>query len=246
MTARVGAESEWVYGSPPPSNVPNLMTHVGVQIQGTTRYVAGHLLNDNMGGKGTNDNLTVLSSDANKAHRGIEGKVKDLAIKADQINAGSTKHGDPKFDHGARYSVEVLDPNPVGTPPFSPKEQFIGEGLQVSIIPIRFDRAGNESAWPEETAGENHVVDHIIPNVPPYPAVPKTKKPTKLQNEVVSAIRANGNKGSSVEEIFKNVRLRTGEFTEKGVKAALKRGVKFKFFSRRGAKYKIVVKNLRH
>lgn len=247
VTAKVGAESEWAYGSKPAGNVPNLLTKVGAVIQGTQRYIAGHLLNDNMGGLGVNNNLTVLSSNGNKAHRGIEGKVKNLAQKADLINGGNNVLGDPAYDHGARYTVTVQAPAPVGATPYSKQEKYIGAGVQISIDPIRFNKASNaESAWPQEAGGVNDLTNHVVTNVPPYPVVPKAKKLTPIQENIVEALRALGDRdGSPLVNILKYIKANIKPTpTQPGVRAALKRGVASKFFYKRKNSYKVVEKNV--
>jgi hypothetical protein len=247
MTARVGAESEWVYGSEPPGKVPTLMKTVGAEMQGKKRYVAGHLLNDNMGGLGVNNNLTVLSSNANKKHRGVEGKVKNLAQKADLINKGNNLLGDPAYDHGARYSVQVLAPAPDGTHPHSLAERYIGAGLQIDITPIRFHKvSGVESPWPQETGGTNDLTAHPIANVPPYPAAPKKKTLTPVQRHIKSALAALGHaNGSSFNEIWGWIQANVAPVpSETGVRTWLRKGVSSKFFRKKAGRYKVIAKNV--
>ncbi|MFA8434700.1 MAG: hypothetical protein ACEPOZ_09310 [Marinifilaceae bacterium] len=245
MTAKVGAASEWQYGSIPPGRVPNLLTKVGHYIQGTQRYIAGHLLNDNMGGQGVNDNLTVLSSNANKLHRGIESKVKDLATRADLINQGNNVLGDPNYDHGARYSVQVLNPTPAGKQPFSRSEQLIGAGLNITIDPIRIHKITKvESQWPEEIGGANDLTNYIVSNVPPYPVVPTTKKLTPLQKNIVKAINAYG-APTSLKDIIGIVQKNyQPTATNNGITLALKKGVKTKFFFKRRGLFSVITKNI--
>jgi hypothetical protein len=244
MRALVGGESEWAYGSGPPGGVPNLMKKVGANLQGKHRYIAGHLLNDNMGGGGTNDNLTVLSSNANKRHTGIEGKVKTLAKQADLINRGSRTFGDPAHDHGVRYRVEVLAPAPGANPPYSAQEKYIGRGLEIDIKPIRIHKVtGVESTWPEAAAAT--LTDHVVPNVPPYPPVAAKKKLTPMQRHIVKAIVAFGATGASFKEITKYLAANVNPIpTRRGVALALKRGVSTKFFSSRAGAYKVIAKNV--
>ncbi len=142
---------------------------------GKPRYIAGHLLNDNMGGRGENQNLTVLSSDANKRHRGVEGKVKALAQIADQIRPGS-RLGDSRYQHGAEYTVTVLPPSPSGSVPYDPSEKKLASGLEITLKPIRKDIAGNNHPWPEQQGGPNELTKHRVDNVPPYPSVPNVTK----------------------------------------------------------------------
>ena len=243
MTALVGAESEWTYGSRPARGTPNLMKKVGATVQGTKRYVAGHLLNDNMGGLGVNNNLTVLSATANAAHRGIEGRVKTLAQKADQINGGSHTYGNPAYDHGVEYSVSVLAPAPAAKTPFSPSEKNIGAGLTISITPIRFHKGTHaRSAWPQEAGSA--LLNYPLNNVPPYPAVPKKKKLTPMQRHIVEAIAANG-AISSPQQILNYIHANlNATATKVGVALALKRGVSARFFYRRAGGYGVTLANI--
>lgn len=244
MTAKVGASSQWVYGSQPPGGVPNLMDKVGVSIQGKKRYVAGHLLNDNMGGLGVNNNLTVLSVSANASHRGIEGRIKRLAEKSDSINRGSNAHGNPNYDHGVRYSVRVLDPNPTGPFPFANHEQYISSGLEIDITPIRIHKTTHvESPWPEQV-GEK-LTNHSIKNVPPYPAVPKKKKLTPIQKKIFTAISAMDGSGATANQISEYIISNETSPPKKGrILAALSQGVSSKFFSKRNGVFKVIQKNI--
>ena len=70
-------------------------------------WVAGHLLNDNLGGSGTSgENLTPLTQTANKQHAGYEGKIKSALITSGQI---LKYHPNVPFVVGVRYKVEVSD-----------------------------------------------------------------------------------------------------------------------------------------
>jgi len=77
---------------------------------GTARglWVAGHLLNDNLGGLGTQDtNLTPLTGTANKNHATYEGYIKKMLVAADQIHRSKRVSG--KYTFGVWYKVEVID-----------------------------------------------------------------------------------------------------------------------------------------
>jgi hypothetical protein len=70
-------------------------------------WVAGHLLNDNLGGSGTSgENLTPLTQTANKQHAGYEGKIKRALESSAQILRNNTK---VPFVVGVHYKVEVSD-----------------------------------------------------------------------------------------------------------------------------------------
>lgn len=68
-------------------------------------WIAGHLLNDNMGGSGTDVcNLTPLTRKANADHEGYENAIKGVCIKAKQFDA---KEKDRKYWYGVYYKVVV-------------------------------------------------------------------------------------------------------------------------------------------
>jgi len=70
-------------------------------------WVAGHLLNDNLGGSGTSgENLTPLTQTANKQHAGYEGKIKRALDSSSLIFRNYPK---VPFVVGVRYKVEVSD-----------------------------------------------------------------------------------------------------------------------------------------
>ncbi|HEV2736277.1 MAG TPA: hypothetical protein VGV85_15640, partial [Longimicrobiaceae bacterium] len=71
------------YGSKTgPASIPGLMSPLHAHDPG--KWVAGHLLNDNLGGSGTDSaNLTPLTQTANKQHSKYEDKVKRFCERAD-------------------------------------------------------------------------------------------------------------------------------------------------------------------
>lgn len=243
MEAEVGAESEWKYGSKPNANTPTIIKKVGKIVGGKPRYIAGHLLNDNMGGLGENQNLTVLSSDANKRHRGVEGKVKALAQIADQIRPGS-RLGDSRYQHGAEYTVTVLPPSPSGSVPYDPSEEKLASGLEITIKPIRKDIAGNNHPWPEQQGGPNELTKHRVDNVPPYPSVPNVTKVSPLEKEVIDAIKALGPTHpfkDILNYINKNRGTSTPQLKPGALKVALKRAIKNRRITRSRGGFKLAV-----
>ncbi|HMY38013.1 MAG TPA: hypothetical protein PK011_01700, partial [Marinagarivorans sp.] len=68
-------------------------------------WVAGHLLNDNLGGSGTDaENLTPLTQTANKQHSGYEGKIKAGLDASRQLMEG---YASIPFIVGIKYEVAV-------------------------------------------------------------------------------------------------------------------------------------------
>jgi hypothetical protein len=244
MEAEVGADDEWVYGSKPKANTPTIIGKVGKIVGGKRRYIAGHLLNDNMGGLGENKNLTVLSSDANKRHTGIEGRVKKLGIKAGQINRGSTTHGDPNYDHGVRYRVDVMDPAPAGVPPHDKSEKSLAAGLTITIDPIRKDQYGFVSPWPEEAGSA--LVNHVVNNVPPYPAAPKKGNANPLQRKIILAVKGLAEpQGSRLGDIHGHINANkaagAADVKKISVALALKNGETKQLWKKHQGKYKLIL-----
>lgn len=78
-------------------------TIVGTGTKGL--WVAGHLLNDNLGGSGTDaENLTPLTQTANKQHSGFEGKIKAGLEASRQLMEGYLSI---PFIVGIKYEVAV-------------------------------------------------------------------------------------------------------------------------------------------
>lgn len=86
-----------------PGSIPRLMNPLHLRDPG--KWVAGHLLNDNLGGSGINtNNLTPLTQTANKQHAGYENKVKIMCEKADLYHRNNPN---APFWLGVEYTVEV-------------------------------------------------------------------------------------------------------------------------------------------
>jgi hypothetical protein len=98
------AASSVNYGSSTSSrSIPQLMRPLLDHDPG--KWVAGHLLNDNLGGPGTDScNLTPLTQTANKNHASYEGYVKNMCFKAGQYHS---RYKNSKYWYGVEYSVAV-------------------------------------------------------------------------------------------------------------------------------------------
>lgn len=74
------------YGSKASAKAVRMLGRLKKSPLSDMNWIAGHLLNDNMGGSGADPaNLTPLTSNANKRHSGIELKVKAAVIRAKQV-----------------------------------------------------------------------------------------------------------------------------------------------------------------
>ncbi len=84
-------------------SIPSLMRPLHVRDPG--KWVAGHLLNDNMGGSGIKaNNLTPLTQTANKQHAGYENRVKSMVLIARQMH---NQNPQSKYWIGVKYEVKV-------------------------------------------------------------------------------------------------------------------------------------------
>jgi hypothetical protein len=193
MSADIGRTGEWKRGTKPKANTPPVIKTVGKIVGGKHRYIAGHLLNAEMGGLGEHKNLTVLSDKANKAHSGLELKVKALAEKADQIHRGVV-YDDPNYEYGVNYSVVVRPAAPLPSAPYHGNERKLASALTVNIRPIRKTARGVSSAWP----GQPTVANRRVVNVPPYPAAPVVRAVTPTEQEVIDAVNATAIHGVAV------------------------------------------------
>lgn len=84
-------------------SIPGLMAPLHLRDPG--KWVAGHLLNDNLGGSGTESkNLTPLTQNANKRHSKYEDRLKRACESADLYHRN---HPTASFWYGMRYKVVV-------------------------------------------------------------------------------------------------------------------------------------------
>jgi len=84
-------------------SIPSLMNPLHERDPGG--WVAGHLLNDNMGGSGVKrQNLTPLTQTANKQHAKLENRVKSMVVIARMFHEGNPE---AKFWLGVEYTVKV-------------------------------------------------------------------------------------------------------------------------------------------
>jgi hypothetical protein len=105
------------YGSVPQANTPVTMRRLHDDYP-SFGWVAGHLLNDNLGGPGEAYNLTPLTTAGNKNHLvGIEAKIK---IAIDRSYSRTVYYADDKFWYGVAYEVRVKDMPWPGMPVFVP------------------------------------------------------------------------------------------------------------------------------
>ena len=94
------------YGSAPANNTPSVMRKLLDEF-GAYGWIAGHLLNDNLGGHGGAQNLTPLTTAGNKNHlTGCETLIKNTIEKA--AGRARNNRGD-EYWFGVDYEVKVSD-----------------------------------------------------------------------------------------------------------------------------------------
>jgi len=94
------------YGSTPAANTPSVMRKLLDEF-GAYGWIAGHLLNDNLGGAGVARNLTPLTTAGNKNHlNGCETLIKNTIAKA--ASRARNYRGDEHW-YGVSYQVKVSD-----------------------------------------------------------------------------------------------------------------------------------------
>lgn len=106
MTARLGPDLGDGQRRGTPTNSNSLQPVMRLlNANSNKKWKAGHLLNAEFGGLGTqNSNLTPLTAAANNAHRVFEGHIKRMLILCNQIDRA---HGDYDEWYGVLYTVTV-------------------------------------------------------------------------------------------------------------------------------------------
>lgn len=122
------------YGSKTgPGSIPGLMGPLHAYDPG--KWVAGHLLNDNLGGSGTAaQNLTPLTQTANKRHSKYEDRLKAICERADLYHRN---HPAATFWYGVRYRVRVSATTFGNFAPYSGAPSHI----TISARVVRVDKA---------------------------------------------------------------------------------------------------------
>jgi len=104
-----------MYGSTPEPNTPGTMRTL-LDTYPSFGWVAGHLLNDNLGGAGVSHNLTPLTTAGNKNHlNAVEAQIKR---SIDRAFSRSAFNKDDPYWYGVDYKVVVKDAPWPGMPVF--------------------------------------------------------------------------------------------------------------------------------
>ncbi len=115
------------------ASIPGLMGPLHARDPG--KWVAGHLLNDNLGGSGTDAaNLTPLTQTANKRHAKYEDRLKLICERADLYHRN---HPTCAYWYGVRYKVRVSAVAFGNFAPYSGAPSHITISAQV----VRVDKA---------------------------------------------------------------------------------------------------------
>ncbi|UFH55826.1 DUF4157 domain-containing protein [Spirosoma sp. KNUC1025] len=128
MTAVRLNKKQKAKGSPPTSTMTASYTVLNQRRQegGASYYVKGHLLNDNIGGKGVWENLTPLSREGNSSH---EGQVESL------VKAAFSSGGVVEYNVTAVYGYGQNAANiPADDPLRTEKLQIIQEEVNVPTM----------------------------------------------------------------------------------------------------------------
>ena len=124
------------YGSTPSTDTPRIMRKLKDNYS-SYNWIAGHLLNDNMGGDGVAQNLTPLTKLANREHATHEGRIKKAIDRAYSHAQFNPTHG---YWYGIRYKVElepgVLDPKKTHL-------DKVPKGIVINASPIKQDKKTN-------------------------------------------------------------------------------------------------------
>ncbi len=92
------------YGSTPRADTPSVMIALKAQSP-NFHWKAGHLLNDNLGGPGTANNLTPMTVTCNRQFATFEGQIR-RAI--DRANLYHRQNPTARFYYGVRFEVATF------------------------------------------------------------------------------------------------------------------------------------------
>lgn len=168
LTAVIGARIIGGRGTNPAAGEPTRINQVG-PIKG--RYVGGHMLNQEMGGLGTWNNMIVQSEDSNKKMNLHDNVIKRLSDRARLIET----YYRTGYEYGVRETITVNAPAPDGTHHHA-GEQSVPASLSVTLNPVMRPAGTTSSptqAWPAGgTHGHAEAINnpYTVVNVPPYPA----------------------------------------------------------------------------
>lgn len=125
MTAKRLNKKQALKGSPPTSSdtASYAVLNTRRQSASASYYVKGHMLNDNIGGRGVWENLTPLSREGNSNH---EGTVESLVKAA--FNSGAVVEYNVKAKYGYGKNAAKI---PAGDPQREQKLKIINEEKQV-------------------------------------------------------------------------------------------------------------------
>jgi hypothetical protein len=160
-----------MYGSTPLPNTPATMRALLDRDRHLRAFgwVAGHLLNDNLGGPGIAINLTPLTTAGNKNHlNAIETTIKNTI---DKCYSRVVNYRKDRYYYGVEYEVTVADS------PWPNMREFVTTHLLVSAKVVRADKTtGIVEDCPDSDPDAQRlyfapVVDVVVDNTG-YTAVP--------------------------------------------------------------------------
>jgi hypothetical protein len=185
LKAVIGAASKWGRGSKAQAGQPSRIDEVGSPLK--TRYVGGHMLNQEVGGDGTWDNMIVQSHTSNTNMNLHDNIIKRLGDEADRLEFRSTHRPDRDYEYWVKEEIDVNAANPNGAHNF-PAERHIPASLDVTLTPRkRHKTTKKESAWTNH--GETINNPYHVVNVPPYPRAPHIAAPRRLSPKQMASKR---------------------------------------------------------
>jgi hypothetical protein len=183
MEAIIGAASTWGRGSKAQPGQPSRIKSVGA-LKG--RYVGGHMLNQEVGGDGTWDNMIVQSHTSNTNMNLHDNIIKRLGYVADSLeDMGNTTQ--KQYEYYIKEEIDVNAANPDGSSNFA-AENFIPASLDVTLTPRKRHKTTKvASDWTTHNETINNPY-HVV-NVPPYPRAPHIAAPRRLSPKQMASKR---------------------------------------------------------
>lgn len=166
LEAVIGASSLVSRGIKAQKGQPSRINTVGA-LKG--RYVGGHMLNQDLGGDGTSDNMIVQSHKSNTNMNLHDNILKRLSATAERLETMGTTT-EKKYEYYVEEDITVNPPNPQPGWNFA-GEKHVPESLDVTLTPLkRHKTTKNVTSWTGH--GETINNPYQVDNVPPYPKKP--------------------------------------------------------------------------
>lgn len=148
------------------------------------KWIAGHLLNDNMGGSGTAaKNLTPLTETTNKRHAKIETRINRLCTRIDSWHSRRENYEFPDW-YGIKYVVTVSATAFGSESPYTRAPEFITVTARAVRIPkSEVQQLADEGVSDDTDINSAMFDDSILTGDHPFAVDPGNIAPTTLRNE---------------------------------------------------------------